>query len=285
MGKTLYLDCSSGISGDMAVGALLDLGADAGRLTEVLDSLKEKRFSIKTDRIEKNGVICTDFDVILEKEYDNHDHDMEYLFGHNEAEQIAVDKDGIVRYTAPDDSGKDLQHTHHRHLSEVLDIIDNSCASERAKKIAEDAFRILAAAEAEVHGVPLSEVHFHEVGAIDSIADILAVGVCIDDLDIERTVITSLNDGKGTVRCQHGILPIPVPAVSSIARNNDITINITDIHGELVTPTGAAVAAVLRTDKELPETFRVIKEGYGSGKRDYDAPCYLKAMLIEPDRW
>lgn len=285
MGKTLYLDCSSGISGDMTVGALLDLGADADKLINVLESIHEKGFLIKIAQIEKNGVSCTDFDVILDKGYENHDHDMEYLYGHGDSEETAVDENGIVRYTYPYEGGDDTGHPHHRHPADVLDVINSSTATDRAKRIAGDIVRVLAKAESEVHGVPESEVHFHEVGAIDSIADILAVGVCIDDLDIERTIITSLYEGKGTVRCQHGILPVPVPAVDNICRANDINLSITDIKGEMVTPTGAAIAAALRTDKELPETYKVLKEGFGSGKRKYDTPCYLKAVLIEPDRW
>ncbi len=285
MGKTLYLDCSAGISGDMTVGALLDLGADAGRLKEVLESINIDEFSVKIAHVEKNGVCCTDFDVILEKELDNHDHDMEYLHGHDDTKETAVDENGIVRYTGPDENTKSGGHVRHRCPQDVIDIINGSTATDRAKKLAGDIVRILARAESEVHGVPLSEVHFHEVGALDSIADILAVGVCIDDLDIERTVITSLYDGTGTIRCQHGILPVPVPAVNNIVRDNDIMLYITDTRGEMVTPTGAAVAAALRTDKELPETYRVLREGFGSGKRDYDSLCYLRAALIEPDHW
>ena len=245
MEKTLYLDCSAGISGDMAVGALIDLGADADKLTEVLGSIQSKDFIIKIIKMEKNGVLCTDFDVILEN--------------------------------------KEVER--HRHPSDVMNVINSSSATDRAKSIAGDIVSILAKAESDVHGVSESEVHFHEVGGIDSITDILAVGVCMDDLGIERTVVTSLYDGKGTVQCQHGILPVPVPAVSSIIRDNKITVYITDVHGEMVTPTGAAIAAALRTDRELPQTYRILKEGFGSGKRDFGTSGYLRAVLIEPDRW
>ena len=285
MGKTLYLDCSAGISGDMTVGALLDLGADAGRLKEVLESIHIDGFSVKITRVEKNGVSCTDFDVALDKELDNHDHDMEYLHGHGDTKETAVDQDGIVRYTDTGEGEDSGSHVHHRSPQDVIDIINSSTATKRAKKIAADIVGILARAESEVHGVPVSDVHFHEVGAIDSIADILAVGVCIDDLDIERTIITSLYDGTGTVRCQHGILPIPVPAVNNIVQDNEIMLYITDTRGEMVTPTGAAIAAALRTDRELPDTYRVLREGFGSGKRDYDSLCYLRAALIDPDHW
>ncbi len=281
MGKTLYLDCSAGISGDMTVGALLDLGADSDKLNEVLESIHIDDFSVRISRVKKNGASCTDFDVILEKELDNHDHDMEYLHGHGDTKETAVDENGIVRYTGPDENSDSVAHVHHRCPQDVINIINASTATDRAKRIAADIVMILARAESEVHGVDISEVHFHEVGAVDSIADILAVGVCIDDLDIERTVVTSLYDGTGTVRCQHGILPIPVPAVNNIVRDNDIMLYVTDIRGEMVTPTGAAIAAALRTDKELPETYRILREGFGSGKRDYDSLGYLRAALIE----
>ncbi len=313
MGKTVHLECRSGISGDMLVGALLALGADAGDLTKALESIPARGFMIKISQVEKHGKNCTDFDVILDRDHENHDHDMEYLHGHPDDAPLAVDDKGIVKLAqndpAQDASDAEIKtvephhhvpgsadvhgHGHavqkkehiHRSLSDVMTIINASSASKKAKSIAENIFTVLAQAESEVHDVPLEKVHFHEVGAIDSIVDILAIAVCIDNLDVERVVVTSLSDGSGTVRTQHGILPVPVPAVNNIVLRYDIPLEITDVKGEMVTPTGAAAVAALRTDGQLPGTYRVLKEGFGSGKRNYDAPCYLRAGIIEPDRW
>ncbi len=297
MGKTLYLECRSGISGDMLVGALLDLGADADLLKSVLESVPADGFSIKISRTQKNGRDCTDFDVILDSKHENHDHDMQYLHGHPDDAPLAMDENGLVRLD--DDNKKSVvskkedtceNNAHrskhiHRSLKDVTDIINRSKASNKAKELSEKIFSILAQAESEVHDVPVDKVHFHEVGAIDSIADILAIAVCIDDLGVERVVVPAIYDGSGTVRTQHGILPVPVPAVNNIALKYGITQYITEVQGEMVTPTGAAAVAALRTDEYMPQSYRVVKEGCGSGKRSYDAPCYLMAQIIEPDRW
>ena len=142
-------------------------------------------------------------------------------------------------------------------------------------------FTIVAQAEAHVHGKTIDEVHFHEVGAVDSIVDIAAAAICLDELKIDRVVLTHLTDGTGTVRCQHGILPIPVPAVAQIASAHALPMHIAPIRGELVTPTGAALAAAIRTDHHLPEQFEIRKIGMGAGKRDYETAGFLRAMLIE----
>ena len=153
--------------------------------------------------------------------------------------------------------------------------------TERAKGLAEKIFRILAQAEAKAHGVPVEQVHFHEVGAVDSIVDILAVAVCLDDLDITDVVIPRLCEGTGTVRCQHGILPVPVPAVLHIIQEHSLPLTVTQVEGELVTPTGAAIAAAIRTTGTLPERFFVKKTGIGAGKRAYACPGILRAMILE----
>lgn len=139
----------------------------------------------------------------------------------------------------------------------------------------------MAQAEAKAHGVPLGEVHFHEVGAIDSIVDIVSIAVCFDDLQIGEVIIPKITEGSGTVRCQHGILPVPVPAVANIAQASALPLQISARQGELVTPTGAAFAAAVMTGDTLPETFRVKKIGMGAGKRAYEIPSILRAMLIE----
>lgn len=127
-------------------------------------------------------------------------------------------------------------------------------------------------------------MHFHEVGAVDSIVDIAAAAVCLDDLDITEVIVPKLCEGTGFVRCQHGTLPVPVPAVVNIVQQNRLTLKITDIEGELVTPTGAAIVAAIKTSDCLPEKFTVDKTGIGAGKRKYTCPGILRAMLITPEK-
>ncbi|MDE6185345.1 MAG: LarC family nickel insertion protein, partial [Lachnospiraceae bacterium] len=268
MGKTLYLECYSGISGDMTVAALLDLGADVDVLKRGIESLPVHGFEIEISRVKKAGLDVCDFCVKLDAQHENHDHDMEYLHGHHHEDSVHEHEHGV--------------HAHeHRGLPEILEIIEGAEISKGAKKKAEKIFRILAQAEAKAHGVPIEQVHFHEVGAVDSIVDIVAAAVCLDNLDITEVVAPFVCEGKGTVRCQHGILPVPVPAVMHIAEAYQLPIRITDVEGELVTPTGAAILAAVRTTSELPAQFTISKTGMGAGKRNYERPSLLRAMLIE----
>ena len=167
-------------------------------------------------------------------------------------------------------------------MREIREIIGNLEMTEGARALALRIFEILAQAESEAHGVPVDEVHFHEVGAIDSIVDIVAAAVCFDDLGIRNVAVTEIAEGCGTVRCQHGILQVPVPAVANIAKAHRLPMRFTSRKGELVTPTGAAIAAALMTQEELPERFVIAKTGLGAGKREYEIPSILRAMIIEP---
>lgn len=264
---TLYLECHSGISGDMMVAALLDLGADREILKKALDSLAVPGFQVKISRVTKAGLDVCDFDVRLDAAHENHDHDMAYLYG--------SDPHG-------DGHGHHEHHHEHRGLSEILSIIAVADMTAGAKETAEKIFRILAEAEAKAHGTTVENVHFHEVGAVDSIVDILSVSVCLDSLGIKDVVIPELCEGKGEIRCAHGILPVPVPAVANIVAAHGIPLKITDVTGELVTPTGAAIAAAVRTEEKLPGSFTIKKIGMGAGKRAYECPSILRAMLIEP---
>ena len=166
-------------------------------------------------------------------------------------------------------------------MREIRQIIDRGTMTKRAKSLALKIFEILADAEAKAHNVPVDEVHFHEVGAVDSIVDIVAAAVCLDNLDIREAVVPVLCEGTGTVRCQHGILPVPVPAVANIVRAHKLPMRIVEAEGEFVTPTGAAIAAAVRTCQTLPKEFLVEKTGVGAGKRNYDRPGILRAMLIQ----
>lgn len=265
MSKTLYLECYSGISGDMTVAALLDLGADREVLKESLKSLPVGGFRTEITRVKKSGLDACDFSVILEQ--DNHDHDMEYLHGSEKS------------YTGHHEHSHEVNHEH-RGMKEITEIIQKSEMTVRAKKMAMRVFDILAQAESKAHGVPVEEVHFHEVGAVDSIVDIAAIAICMDNLDISNVIVPVLYEGTGFIRCQHGQIPVPVPAVTHIAETHKLKLKITDIQGELVTPTGAAVVAAFRTSDRLPEDFTMLKTGIGAGKRQYRCPGILRAMLI-----
>lgn len=266
MSKTLYLECCSGISGDMMTAALLDLGADEEVLRKALKSLPVDGYEIKISRVKKAGLDVCDFNVVLDAAHENHDHDMEYLHGHQK-EQREGHGHGHVSHE-------------HRSLADILKLIEMGDLTLRAKQTASDIFCILGEAEARAHGVPGDQVHFHEVGAVDSIVDIVSAAVCLDNLEITDVIVEELYEGRGTIRCQHGILPIPVPAVVNIAQKHHLNLRITDVEGELVTPTGAAIAAAIRTKERLPEHFSIQRVGMGAGKRSYACAGILRAMLI-----
>ena len=167
-------------------------------------------------------------------------------------------------------------------MKEIREIIAAVKMTDHARELALRIFEIIAEAEAKAHAVPVEQVHFHEVGAIDSIVDVVAAAVCLDDLHIENVVVPKLCEGTGTVRCQHGVLPVPVPAVTNIVEKNGLNLEIMDVQGEFVTPTGAAIAAAVKTSDVLPKAFRIVRTGIGAGKRTYERPSILRAMLIEP---
>jgi len=244
----LYIEGAAGISGDMTVGALLSLGANAERLRETLDSLKlDNEFSYVISEKTSYGISGTDFDVILPHEHHHHHH----------------------------------HHHEHRNLADVEEIIDRGSMSGAARRMAKKAFRFVAEAEAKAHGKPIDEVHFHEVGAIDSIVDIVSAAVLFDDIGDSECAVTGLTEGTGTVMCAHGELPVPVPAVLNIAAATGIPLRPSETKGECVTPTGIALAAAFRTCDKLPPSYKVLGVGTGLGKRDYGRPAILRILRIE----
>lgn len=306
----LYLECNYGISGDMAVAALLDAGADRTALEKALASIPVKGFKTEIKRVEKNGVSCLDFNVILDSEHENHDHDMNYLFGHESAEhnhghgehfhghthhhseaeehshaaQHEIHHGEQVHYEQvhyEQVHGEQVHHHEHRNLHDVLEIIDKTEMTENARKLAHKIFEIIAQAESKAHSKPVEEVHFHEVGAVDSVVDVIALAVCFYSLHVEKVFVPFLCEGTGTVRCQHGILPVPVPAVANIMQEYYVPLKITGERGEFVTPTGAAFVAAVATEFSLPKNFVLKKIGMGAGKRDYGVPNIVRAMLVE----
>ena len=336
--KILYLDCASGISGDMFAAAMLDLGADRAVLQRALDSIPAGGFRTEISRVKKQAVDCCDFRVVLDAALENHDDDMEYLFGedydadsshhghghhhshahddhshshtedvhdshsHTHAEHEHVHDshshdhtehvhDDHSHHHADHDHGNHDHgvhtHTHHgehvhRNLQDVRDILAAVEMTEPARALADKIFVILAKAEAKAHGAAVDTVHFHEVGAVDSIVDIVTAAVCFDNLGVDGVYVSPLFEGSGTIRCAHGLLPIPVPAVANIMADSTLQMTIhPEVHGEFITPTGAAIAAAVSTEKKLPDTFAVKGVGLGAGKRDYARSNYLRAMLLE----
>ena len=340
MGKTLYLETSSGISGDMFVAAMIDLGADPEALERALNSIPADGFMVEISSVKKSGIACCDFNVILDAAHENHDHDMAYLYGPAPVTAAAPQEEAHHCHCHEDEEaphchchadeeehhchchedeeahhchcheeeeahhchchedkeahhchghGGEEPHHHHehhhhhgRHLAEILDIIDATDMTDSAKALAGKMFHIVAEAESLAHHMPLEEVHFHEVGAIDSIVDIIAAAVTFDSLGITDVIIPCLTEGRGTVRCQHGVLPVPVPATMNIIEAYDMPLTIMEAKGEYVTPTGAAIAAAICTTHQLPKAFRIVRTGLGAGKRAYtERTNILRAYLIE----
>lgn len=244
--KSLYFECYSGISGDMTVAALLDLGADSNVLIEGLQSLNLDGYEISILKKSKNGIMATDFDVILK---DEHEHSR--------------------------------GHHHHRHLGDIFAIIDSSLITQGAKELAKNIFNILAIAEGRVHGCSPMEVHFHEVGAVDSIVDIVGAAICIDNLGIKSFYCSTLFEGTGYVKCQHGLMPVPAPATAGIIAEHSLPLRITENKGEMITPTGAAIIAGLGCGFKLSENIKILKTGIGSGKKDFKQVNILRIHMIE----
>lgn len=253
---SICFDCSYGVSGDMLVGAMLDLGVDSKELQNVIDSLGLIGYDILVTKINKKGTPATDFDVALEE--NSHDHDMDYLY---------KDKKIVEQKALPN-----------RKLKDVKKIIENSLLSTAAKKTAIKIFEIVAIAEGRAHGIDASEVTFHESGAMDSIIDISAIAFCLDALHVEKVYAINLCEGHGFINTRVGKLPIPTPAVKNIAEEYNIPLNSIDVDVELITPTGLASLAAVADFGSKPNG-KVKKIGYGAGKRDYNLPCVLKAEV------
>ena len=278
MGRTLYLECYSGISGDMTVAALLDLGASREKLDKALASLHLEGYSLRFGRANKNGIEAMDFDVVLEGGNHGHHHEQDHGHSHDHVHS----HDHETHHHAHSHSH---EHSHgeghvHRGLGEILPMIDNAEEdSPRAKEMTNKVFTVLAQAGGKVHGKPPEEVHFHEVGAVDSIVDIVAACVCLDDLDVETIYASPLWEGCGWVQCQHGLMPVPAPATLELAKIGGLSLHVTGDEGERVTPTGAAILAALGSGESLPESFVVERIGLGAGKKDFPQANILRAMV------
>lgn len=272
----LYMDCFSGISGNMTIGAFLDLGVPEKNLLESLEKLNVHGFKIIISKKLKNGIEGTYFDVILEHEelhecqhgQTNHEHFHDHNHGcaHNHEEHAH-------------EHNHNYDSHEHRNLYDVEKIIDESGLSENVKELSKRIFRFVAVAEAKVHGKPIEEIHFHEVGALDSIVDIIGTAVCIDSLNIDKIIVSKLPLGSGYVKCQHGLIPVPAPATLEIIKNGKIPVCSNGVEGELVTPTGAAIVAALAQEFGNQPEMEIERIGYGAGSKDFEIPNVLRLVL------
>ena len=250
----ISFDCFSGISGDMLVGALLDIGASEKVLKESLESLHLDDYEISVSKFLKNGYEVTDFDVVLKE--DNFDHDSEHLFGNKKFEKMKVE----------------------RNINDVFKILDESGLSEKAKELSKKIFSLIAFAEGKAHNLPEEKVIFHESGAMDSIIDIVSFAVCLDNLKVDKVYAKNLCEGQGFINSRVGKLPIPVPAVKNILEKYNLKTDTVSQNVELITPTGIACLASVAEFKVSDK--KVIKMGYGNGKRKYDLPCVLRVEVL-----
>jgi len=246
----LYLDCFAGISGDMFVGAMLDLGLELDTLRRELGKLKLEGYRLEASRVDKRGLQATQLRVLLQS--------------------------GATEHLA--DQGDHAAHTH-RALSDILALIDGSGLSPSVKQRAKHIFMRLGTAEASVHAVPVNQVHFHEVGGVDAMVDIVGAAIAVEELHIERIIASALHLGSGMVKMSHGLYPIPAPATAKLLEG--VPAYATEAKGELTTPTGAAIVTALAHEfGPLPQA-RLLKVGYGAGTKDREFPNVLRAILCE----
>lgn len=254
MTKTLYLDCFAGISGDMFVGAMLDIGLELNVLEAALRKLPLGGYRLEANKVDKRGLQATHFKVLLQADA---------------TERLA-------------DSAHTNTHEHaheHRGLQAILGLIDESTLTAQVKCHASAIFTRLGAAEARVHGIPLEQVHFHEVGAVDAIVDIVSAAIAIEQLEITQVIASPLHLGSGMVKMSHGLYPIPAPATAELIAG--VPVYSTEAKGELTTPTGAAIVTTLAQSFGPLPAMTMQRTGYGAGTKDRDFPNVLRAMLGE----
>ena len=254
--KILYYDCFSGISGDMNLGAMLDLGVSRDTLISNLEKLNIGGWKLETTKDQRHGITGTKATVIIDKDHDhNHDHHN----GHH--------------HGSSGGSGN-------RNLADIQKIISGSSLSAEVKELSMKIFTIIAEAEAKVHNKPLNEIHFHEVGAVDSIIDIAGAAICFVSLGVEKVYVSELELGSGMVRCEHGLLPVPAPATTLIVSGFPVRSGGVDF--EATTPTGAAIIAGIAEPLPAGMTYIIKKTGYGIGQKNNPArPNVLRVYLAE----
>jgi uncharacterized protein (TIGR00299 family) protein len=287
--KTLYFDCFSGISGDMTIGALLDVGLDLNYLKTELKKLPVEGYELTASRVTRSNLSAMKFDVVVEGDdhhhhHGEHEHDHDH---HDHGHDHGHSHDHTHSHTH-DHGHRHEQHVHegrhfHRKAFQILDMIRDSRLTPNAKRIATDIFTKLAISEGKVHHIAPEDVEFHEVGAVDSIVDTVGAAVGFDALGIERFLCSAINVGSGFIHCQHGVFPVPAPATADLLRH--ATIYQKHAQTELVTPTGAAILAAVVDRFASLNGFAAERIGYGAGTKQFaDFPNCLRVMIGEERR-
>ncbi len=258
--NALYFDCFAGISGNMILGALVDLGVPTDYLQQELNKLNISGYKLQLEQVSKAGIRATYLDVQIDNGAGHDHHNLSH--DHNHDHNHNYDHGTFQQY---------------RHLPDILGIIDQSQLNEKIKEASKAVFYCLAKAEAKVHGVTVEQVHFHEVGAVDTIVDIVGTMICLDYLQIEKIYCSQLNVGSGFIKCAHGVLPVPAPATAELL--NNVPYYSIDVQKELVTPTGAALITYLANEfGDKPAGFITRKIGYGAGTWDLEIPNVLRTF-------
>jgi pyridinium-3,5-bisthiocarboxylic acid mononucleotide nickel chelatase len=285
--KIAYCDCFSGISGDMFLAALLDAGLPLEHLQAQLALLKlPDPFEIGVSQTHKGAIVASLLEIKLEPHEHTHDHaEHEHTHEHAEHEHTHEHAEHAHTHTVQEQAEEQAagthSHAHHRPYSEIRQLIDDSGLSPAVKTGSQAIFHCLAEAEAQVHGVPVDEVHFHEVGAVDSIIDTVGAAIGLEYLGIERLYSSPLPLGSGQVNTQHGLLPVPAPATLRLLTAAHAKVVPSQAQVELVTPTGAAILAALATFQQPAMTLTGL--GMGAGRRELPWPNVLRIMLGESE--
>lgn len=277
--RTLYYDCFCGISGDMNLGAMVDLGVDPEYLAAELKKLPmAKEFEVIIKKAVKKGIEGTKVDVVMTKApaaHHDHHHGHDHSHGHSHGHTHEHSHEHKHHSHEP--------HSHepheHRNLAVIEGLINGSDLSEGVKALSLKIFMEVAKAEAKVHGKPIEEVHFHEVGAVDSIVDIVGAAICFEALKIDKVMSSSVQLGGGFVKCDHGMMPVPAPATAEILKGVPVKIGL--VSSEMTTPTGAAILKALVSEYSDQMTMNIMKIGYGLGTREHEFPNVLRAMILE----
>ena len=266
-----YFDIFSGISGNMVLGALVDLGLDLKEWKKELAKLGlEDEYNIQTEKTEKHGIGGTYLQVKLVEHNHQHDHEHNHEDGHHH------DHDHSHNHNHEHSHSHD---SHGRNLTDIRKIIDDSNLSKSVKEKSKEIFLNLAKAEAKIHGSDINEIHFHEVGAVDAIVDIVGSVLGLEMLGVDKIFASKLHIGNGFVECDHGKMPVPAPATMELLA--DTPIYSEGIEAEMVTPTGAAIITTLAEKFGPRDEMKIIKSGYGAGTWDLPIPNLLRINLIE----
>lgn len=276
--KILYYDCFSGISGDMNLAAMVDLGVDKRYLIDELKKLRLPGYTIHFENDQRKGITGTRADVVLDHSSGDHHHPHkgEEVKGHEHPHKTQ----GFslsVNQLKPVSQNKTHTHEPHRNFSDIRMIIENSSLGNEVKELSMEIFRKIAVAEAHVHGKSIDEIHFHEVGAVDSIVDIVGAAICFDFLKPDKVISSPVQLGGGLVNCAHGTFPVPAPATMEILKGIPIKVGAVEV--ETTTPTGAAIIATLADEFTSRPDFVIETVAYGIGHRDNAVPNVLRVCL------